>query len=300
VTLQRIFEGVKRGARGGILLTGVLLSAVAAALAAPRATEPAIGFALPLPTPNRARLRDAAASDRERASEARRHALAFSVRAVGEVLRQIGRAATDGGGNAQAALSDLHARIVRALKEDGAGGLLALRAVQTELFVGACRDWAASGTVSSELRELGGDFPELATTSGWLEGKTLSLTDEDLALLFRGRWNDLSGLSDTPPFAASLDEQRDRYGLLLRHPSGRDAPTRLQRQLGYVTALAALDHDYPAAFARGVLLYRAGAYEAAAVAFRAHLAARPEGPWALRAGNHLLAALARVDEGDVR
>jgi len=279
---------------------GVAFVAVAAALAAPRATEPTLAFALPLPTPNRARLRATAVTDRERASEARRHALAFPVRAAGEMLRQLGRASTDASGNVRASLSDLRLLVVRALEEDGARGLLALRAVQTELFVGACRDWAASGTVSQELRELGGDFPELASTSAWLEGKTLNLTDEDLALLFRGRWNDLSGLADTPPFAASLDEQRDRYGLLLRHPSGHDGPTRLQRQLGYVTGLAALDHDYPAAFARGVLLYRSGAYEASAAAFRAHLMARPEGSWALRAGNHLLAALARVDEGAVR
>lgn len=212
------------------------------------------------------------------------------------MLRQLGRASTDGVGNATAALADLRALTVRAVKEDGTSGLLALRAVQAELFVSACREWAASGAVSSEMRELGGDFPELAGTSGWLEGKTLSLTDEDLTLLFRGRWNDLTGLASTPPFAATLDEQKDRYGLLLRHPSGSDSATRLQRQLGYVAGLAAIDREYPAAFARGVLLYRSGAYEGSAVAFRAHLAARPQGPWAVRAGNHLLAALARVDE----
>ena len=58
-----------------------------------------------------------------------------------------------------------------------------------------------------------------------------------------------------------------------------------------------LDHDYPAAFARGVLYYRAGAYEASADSFRAVLATRPDGPWTLRAKNHLLEALAH---GSVR
>lgn len=297
MTLQRIFEAVKRGAQGSILLTGVLFVGVAAALAAPHATEPSGAFALPLPTPNHARLDAIAGADRDRANEARRHALAFPVRAVGEMLRRLGRASVEPGGNAPAALADLRTLTVRAVKADGASGLLALRAVQTELFVRACREWAASGTVSDELRELGGDFPELASTSGWLEGNALRLTDDELALLFRGRWNDLSGLAKTPPFAASLDEQRSRYGLLLRHPSGRDAATRLQRQLGYAASLGAIDRDYPAAFARGVLLYRSGAYEASAAAFRAHLAAHPQGPWALRAGNHLLAALARSEPG---
>lgn len=298
VTLQRIFEAVKRGAQGGILLTGVALVGVAAALAAPRATEPTLAFALPLPLPDHARLDAIATVDRDRASEARRHALAFPVRAVGEMLRRLGRASVETGGNAGAALADLRTLTVRAVQQDGARGLLALRAVQSELFVGACREWAASGVVSAELRELGGDFPGLATTSGWLEGKTLRLSDEELSLLFRSRWNDLAGLAGTPPFAATLDEQRNRYGLLLRHPSGGDAGTRIQRQLGYVTSLGNIDRDYPVAFARGVLLYRAGAYDASAAAFRAHLAAHPQGPWALRAGNHLLAALARAEESN--
>ena len=297
MTLQRIFEAVKRRAQGGILLTGVALVALAAALSAPRATEPTLAFALPLPLPNHARLREIAEADRDRANDARTHALAFPVRAVGEMLRRLGLASVDPAGNVPAALADLRALAARAVKEDGARGLLALRAVQTELFVRACRDFATSGTASTELRELGGDFPELARTSGWLEGKTLDLTDEELSLLFRGRWNDLSGLAGAAPFAASLDEQRSRWGLLLRHPSGGDPVTRLQRQLGYVTSLGAIDRDYPTAFARGVLLYRSGAYEASAAAFRAHLAAHPQGPWALRAGNHLLAALARTEEG---
>jgi hypothetical protein len=164
--------------------------------------------------------------------------------------------------------------------------------------VSAARGWAATGTVALELRELGGDFPELATRSAWREGKSLVLTDEELSLLFRMRWNELAGIANEQPYTATLDEYRDRYSLLLRHPSGEAPELRLKRQLGYVSAIEKLDRDYPASFARGVLLYHSGAYLASAEAFRAHLAAHPNGPWNLRARNHLLAALAQTTERD--
>lgn len=298
MTLQRILEAVKRGAKGGIVLLGVALVAVAAALAAPRATEPTLAFELPVPMPNHARLVEIAAGERARATEARRHTLAFPVRAVGETIRRIGRAAAERGGNADAKLTELRLLTVRAVKESGTTELLSLRAVQAELFVNACHDAVRSGTVGSELRELGGDFWELASASDWLEGKRLRLTDDELALLFRNRWNELTGLARHPAFAASLEEQRARYALLLRLPAGADAAARIEHQLGYVGGLEALDREYPAAFARGVLLYRAGSYDASATAFRAHLAAHRDGPWSLRAGNHLLAALARSADSE--
>ena len=295
----RILEAVKRRGDGAVLLVGVVIAGVAAALAAPRATEPAFASsALPLPQPNRARLTARARVDRERATEARRHALSFAVRSVGELVRHVGEAAGKRAANAEAKLYDLRQAARQATRDEGTAGLLALRAVQAELFVAACRTFAASGRAGQELRELGGDFPELATKSGWVAGGALVLTDEELALLFRMRWNELTGLGHAAAFQPTLDEYRDRYALLLRHPAGDDDAIRRSRQLAYVDAIEKLDHDYPAAFARGVLLYRAGAYEAAADAFRAHLAARPDGPWTLRARNHLLAALARSPDRD--
>ncbi|HEV8548972.1 MAG TPA: hypothetical protein VGQ57_08090 [Polyangiaceae bacterium] len=212
------------------------------------------------------------------------------------MLRRLGEASVQPSGNAPA-LDDLRGLARRALVSEGERGLLALRAVQSELFVQAARGWAASGKPAADLRELGGEFPELATMSGWRTGSTLVLTDDELGLLFRMRWNELTGLAERPSFALTLDELRARYSLLLRHPSGPDAATRIHRQLGYVTALEKLDHDYPVAFARGVLFYRAADYESAAAAFQTHLALHPNGPWTLRAQNHLLQALARLDDG---
>jgi len=187
---------------------------------------------------------------------------------------------------------------VRALKESGTAELLALRAVQAGFFVNACHDAVLSGGASSELIELGGDFWQLARASEWLGLDVPGLTDDELALLFRSRWNELTGLMRHPAFVASLDEQRARYALLLRLPAGADASARIEHQLGYVSALETVDHDYPATFARGVLLYRARSYDASVAAFRAHLAARRDGPWSLRAGNHLLAALALASDSE--
>jgi hypothetical protein len=298
LTLQRIFEGVKQSARGGIVLVGVAIVGVAAALAAPRATEPTLAFELPVPLPNHARLREVVSSESARAGEARRHTLPFAVRAVGETIRRIGRASAEPGGNPDAKLTELRLATVQAIKESGTAGLLSLRAVQAELFLSACHDAVRSGVASTELRELGGDFWELARASDWLDEQRVLLTDEELALLFRSRWNELTGLARHPAFVASLEEQRARYALLLRLPAGADVTSRIEHQLGYVSALEALDHDYPAAFARGVLLYRLGSYDASVAAFRAHLAARRDGPWSLRAGNHLLAALAHTSDSE--
>lgn len=303
-TLQRIVGRVKQAPRGprsrhleGALpvFAGVALVLVAALLAAPRATEPLV---LPLPEPHRRAIEQSRADDRARMEQVRKSGLSFRVRSVGEALRRFGEAVAHKSADAPRVLAGLRALAKDELREDSGRPLLALRAVQTELFVAATREWERTGRVDTELTELGGDFADLARRSGWLVGRTLVLEDDERALLFRMRWNELTGLDDTPPFAATADELRDRYALLLRHPSGATPAERAKHQLGYVDAAAALDHDFPAMFARGVLLYRAEAYEAAANAFRAHLAAHPDGPWTLRAKNHLLAALEHVPAED--
>jgi hypothetical protein len=313
-TLQRIFRPVKqapddRSGRGAVrwlasharfegsapFVIGLTFALVAALLGAPRATEPLV---LPLPEPHRAILHHNEGVDRTRVERAREQGLPFAVRAVGEALRRFGAAVASASGEVPELRAKLGGLVRMELKRSGPEPLLALRAVQTELFVTATHDWERTGHVGTDLRELGGDFHVLARKSGWLEGQELVLEDDERALLFRMRWNDVAGLADTPPFAPTLDEHRARYALLLRHPSGTTPEERLARQLGYVEAVGKLDHDYPAAFARGVLFYRAQAYDASVESFRAQLAAHPDGPWTLRAKNHLLEALAHTADRD--
>ncbi|HTQ08421.1 MAG TPA: hypothetical protein VMI54_31415 [Polyangiaceae bacterium] len=268
---------------------------VAALLAAPRPTEPLV---LPLPEPHRSTLERSRAEDRARVEQVRSRGLSFAARSVGEELRRFGAAVAHKSPDAPLLLATLRGLAKNELRDDAGRPLLALRAVQTELFVEATHAWERTGKLDDDLRELGGDFADLAQRSGWFSAQTLVLEDDERALLFRMRWNDLTGLGDKPPFADTQDELRDRYALLLRHPSGDTPAERARRQLGYVDAVEALDHDFPAMFARGVLLFRTEAYEASADAFRAHLAAHPDGPWTLRAKNHLLEALRRIPGED--
>ena len=106
------------------------------------------------------------------------------------------------------------------------------------------------------------------------------------------------GLGQTHPFAPTLNEWRVYYRFLLGRPApqGPERAFDSRRKLEYVAALAEHDGDYPAHLARGVLLYQAGAPAEAAVALRRHLDQMPDGPWALRARNHLAACGALLIE----
>lgn len=60
--------------------------------------------------------------------------------------------------------------------------------------------------------------------------------------------------------------------------------------------LGSIDAAYPADLARGIVLYRLGSYPQSVEASRRHLDASPDGPFTLRAQDHLRAALGRVQE----
>lgn len=298
---MRILGAVKRGAKpfdsspfdgiGAVLTLGVLLVS-AAYLAIPRAAEPTL---LPLPQPDRRVLARARAEEAALADEARRTPLSFRVRAVGDALRRLGAGTVAGKGVPQGILRDLQALAAQARAEAGGRSLLALRSVQTELFVAAAREWERTGKVGTELRELGGDFPEIAEQRGFRQKGNLLLDDEELGTLFRMRFCELTQTKGSPPLSPSLDEYRAFYSLLLRHaPAGDSAAGADRTALLAVAALEKLDPRYPAAFARGVLLYRSGARAAAAEAFRDQLLRREDGPFRLRARNHLLAVLAEL------
>ena len=131
------------------------------------------------------------------------------------------------------------------------------------------------------------------------------------AALFKKRWSELA-LAHGPAFDLASAETRAVYRFLLLHPP-REAPpqtTGLARngaaetadderaaflagryRLGKIEELRALDPTYPADLAKGVVLYRERSYALAAEAFRRHLEAHPDGPWAMRARNYLDASL---------
>ncbi|HEX6765962.1 MAG TPA: tetratricopeptide repeat protein [Polyangiaceae bacterium] len=237
------------------------------------------------------------AKSAELARQAREAGLSYDVRAAGEAIRRAGAATVEGKGIPDEVLGEVLMTVRMAREKGSERGLLGLLSLQTELFVQATHAYEKTGKESYDLRELGGDFLTVGKQNGWLDGRTIVLDDDERAALFRVRWTELTGLRKEALFAPTLDEYRAYYALHLRGTGGRDRE-RSERAFSIVRALEKRDPSYPASFAWGVLCYRAGRFDEAADAFRAHLAAHPDGPWTLRARNHVLAALAHGSGGD--
>jgi hypothetical protein len=288
--LRRHFEGWQAGA------VAVWIAVVAAALAVPR---PATEQELPEPIPDRRALSWTAEAERELAAEAKKSALPFEVRAVGELFRRYGAAVAEGRADAAGRiLSDLRDATRTAGERHGVRALQRLRAVQGELFERAVEEFERTGERTRELDELGGNLVDKAEESGWLVAGRLLLGPEERAIFFRIRWAELTGVRSAAPFAPTLDEWRVYYGFLLAHPEGPPGPARLRSQFAYVTALSKRDSTYPLWLARGVLQFRQGAMAEAAEAFRNYLAEHPDGPYTLRAKNYLLATLAKAQSAE--
>src|SRR5687768_5005281 len=144
-TIARHFEGLELG----VASVGIALAA--ALLALPRATTPNV---LPLPLPDAARLEAERIADAARAAEARRLGLSFDVRAVGDALRRFGVATRERHERQALIRRDLREYAARALAREGEKPLLALRALQTELFVNAAARFADVGESSADLDAL--------------------------------------------------------------------------------------------------------------------------------------------------
>lgn len=275
----------------GLLAVGVALCGLWLAL--PRPVEPKL---LPLPEVDREVLARARTEEQALARDAERSPLPFEVRAVGELIRRHGaRVAAQDARGARQARDDARQLIAKVERRYGAEALRRLRAVQTEFFLRSAAGLAARAPRSQELEELAGNFAQKAKSLGWLDpGGKLSLREEELFVLFRVRWTELAGRLESPELRPRLDEFRLYYRLLLEHPGGATRREQDERRLAYLPALARIDSDFPRTLAEGVLLYRLGRKEQALIAFSAHLAAHADGPWALRAKNYALAALAQV------
>jgi hypothetical protein len=226
----------------------------------------------------------------------------YDLRAFGEEFRAYGAAETSGD---TYAVVRVRQRLVEAVSRARAAGeekLLGLRAYQKTRFLEELRRWEDGGSDSAELVGLGGGFLDLAQQSGWRRGRTIAMDDDIRGVLFKRRWNQITGLG-SGAYTISLDEHRALYGFLLTHPyvegrgalAAREACIAADRwRLRKVEELARLDASYPYALARGVLFYRLGRFPEAVQAFRDHLGNDSEGRYFLRARNYLMAATARA------
>jgi len=177
--------------------------------------------------------------------------------------------------------------------------VLSLRAYQMEVFLRELAVWEATGRESVELRELGGGIIALLKRSQWVQPQGAGfhiLPDRNvLEILFRKRWNEVTGLKD-PPFAVTLDEERAAFAFMLTHPIAaantppdaasqcRSANQYLLRKVG---ELAAIDPDYPGELARGMVLLRMGRAKEAVDVLTARLDKRSDGPYTMHVRNTL-------------
>lgn len=284
----------------------------------PRAAPPED---IPFPRIDAAALDASRSDDLARAAAARQNRLPTEVLVVGTNLRALNQATTrnvtdDEMGAARATLD----HSVRSMFGDGekaVEGLRSLRALQLETFLAEVEKFEATGVITPELDAVAGGFVDRMHAAGWLEGNKVVLTDAERRAAYKLVWSAQIGAENMKALALSLDEQRVLYTLYLRRPhaaeaqrasyaSLRAAATNFvdcQRAVGQekaaieqwrlekVKRLGELDPTYPTAYALGVAYYRAGRYESSSDAFRAWIDKHPDGPLALRARNHLKAAI---------
>lgn len=298
----------------------VAVSWLAVLLIIPRGAPP---DHLPVP---RVSPRERAALDARRvalAREAETGELHGTARVLGATIRELGRAE-----HARDRIAVLE--VQRRLEADANDALRAapealpvVRAYQAQRFVEAVRRWEATGIEDDALIELGGELTTVLREHGWVEesggGRRVLPDDLVLAFLHERRFNELLerphpllelhptarrawlgfAMTRPPRFAdpGELGTERDgepsapSKALIGRREAPVGGDTFVLRKIPEVEAL---DPNYPAMYARGILWMRMQRWEPAAEAFAMHLEARPDGLLGLRAQNHLRKCLDEI------
>ncbi len=281
--------------RNEVALVGVALSLSGGLVVVPRPTYPQ---ALPLPEVDSRQIRTRENEELRRALSVVDGSLDKEARAIGEQIRRIGYTLSVSRSvdpetlrRLRVDVQKLQGREKTADLPEGIEALLALRALQGQLFLDAIKNWLRDGKPSRDLHELGGPFLSLAREA-WLRDDHLVLNDDELRLLFRVHFGKVTGLSETKAFAPSLEELKRYYLTHLEHPPGPRSDVRSQTaaQLRFVRALMKIDSNYPGLLAEGILELRLGRPAQAAASLRAHLTRHPDGAFAHLARNHLLLA----------
>lgn len=218
------------------------------------------------------------------------------VRAVGELVRRLGRAEADSDLDAATRLTEELRDATRdAAEQAGGAPLLQLRALQTHLFFRALGEYRATGNPGGDLTELSGNLLSRFHERGWVRGRPLEFDDETLAALFKVRWTRLTALQEAAAFQPTTNDWRLYYGARLKTAAGRSSRTqRLNEQLSLIRALGQVDPTYPTDYASGIVLFQLNAPEQALDSFRAHLRKHPDGAWSMRARNYATASAERL------
>lgn len=294
------------------------IGALLLALMMPRSTRP---DGVPVPIVDH-RVTDAIAKAEEKladAAEAER--LPGDVLTAGSAIRELNTAESgDDAQAASAARTQVEALVADAVRHPGGDqNLLKLRALQTRYFLNAVSAWER-GEEPKEFLATGGGFVRRAEQVGWAIGRRVLLDETQRRVVFKTVWNAMTHL-DRPPFGLTLDEERALYAFYIQHPrTPENARLHVQDQLSRATTpetcararaelrrqeeswradkikrLGAIDRSYPTDYALGIVYFRGGRVDLAVDSFNSYLEANPDGPYTLRARNHLKAAVAGVE-----
>jgi hypothetical protein len=300
-----------------LALVPVFVTLLFIGLVFPRAVAPGD---VPLPQIDTRTLASTEEADRTLALRAAsQDGLSDDTRILGTALRAYLALQTTDASEAEIIRSrgDLNRAVAKVL-ETRPHELSLLRAAQLEMFQKAVAEYERTGVEPNELREVGGSFVRRMTDVGWVSGSKVLPDPTVRAVLFKLTWNGTLGIVNDTSLEPTLDEMRALYTFYIQHPhvpenrkgaiegakaTAKDklacdevarveAGAREEWRLEKVKRLGAIDPTYPTAFAMGVVHYRQGRYAASAEAFRDWMRLHPEGALAIRAQNHLKAAVA--------
>jgi hypothetical protein len=294
--LAKAFEGWQAG------LVAVVVALVGALLVVPRSVEPRD---LPRLHLDRSALIDARAR-----LDVRRNvpvsddlqAQLFEAR-----YRAFGRAETTSQDGAPDDSAVALVEVARGFRASDQAAYVATRDRLSAAFVDAALAWIRDGADAAPLVELAGPFARSFESVGWTRQALAREPGLDLALLalFERRYRKIT-LADDPLLAPDPFAERALSALMLAHPPRRTVDSAQPEEtavldgalvLRRIDDVAKVAPEYPTLFAKGIVLYQMGRYEAAAGAFDQYLAANPRGPYRLRAINHLRAAVEATESG---
>jgi len=153
--------------------------------------------------------------------------------------------------------------------------------------------------------------------AGWVQNGKVLLDDDARRAAYKVVWNAQLGAERLKGMELGVDEQRALYRFYLTHPHASEiqrlayeamrkratnaeecqkanAEEHLdmeQWRIEKIRRLGELDPTYPTGYALGVAYYRTGRLEQSIESFKDWIVKHPDGPYALRARNHLKAAV---------
>ena len=305
-----------------LALIPVISLVVVASFVWPRAVDPE---EVPLPRPDGRALERVKADEQARIAQVR-GSLSPALLNVGTAFRAFHHLETETVTPAEAdtARRNLDTAVREAAAQDGAQGLLTLRAVQLTRFLQAVDSFEASGKVNDELLDLGGNFVKRMRDVGWIEGNEVLLPEDARRAAYKVMWNQTMALDKAPEFALTLDENRALYAFYISHPIAEsrrtesfitrrkeakdarqchdvalaEATARESWRMDKIRRLGALDPEYPLQLAIGIAHFRTHNYPASVEALRVYQRGHEEGRYASLVQSYMRAAIREAELGD--